>query len=30
MPVQAIFKPKAKRKGAIDDIIGFGPIGSKR
>lgn len=26
MPVQAIFKPKGKRKGAIDDIIGFGPI----
>jgi len=30
MPVQAIFKPKNKRTGAIDDIIGFGPIGGKR
>lgn len=25
MPVEAIFKPKAKRTGSIDDIIGFGP-----
>jgi uncharacterized OB-fold protein len=30
MPVEAIFKPKAKRTGSIDDIIGFGPIGKKR
>lgn len=28
MPVQAIFKPKGKRRGEIDDIIGFGPIRS--
>ncbi|UCF05828.1 MAG: Zn-ribbon domain-containing OB-fold protein [bacterium] len=26
MPVQAVFKPKGKRTGAIDDIIGFGPV----
>ena len=26
----AIFKPKAKRTGAIDDIVGFGPIGGRR
>jgi len=26
LPVQAIFKPKAQRKGAIDDIVGFGPL----
>ena len=26
MPVQAVFKPKAKRTGSILDIIGFGPI----
>ena len=25
LPVKAIFKPKAKRKGGIEDIIGFGP-----
>lgn len=30
MPVQAIFKPKGKRIGAINDIIGFGPISGKR
>ena len=29
MPVEAVFKPKGKRKGAIDDIIGFGPIKQK-
>ena len=26
MPVQAIFKPKSKRTGSIDDIVGFGPV----
>jgi uncharacterized OB-fold protein len=26
MPVQAVFKPKGKRTGSIDDIIGFGPV----
>jgi uncharacterized OB-fold protein len=26
IPVQAIFKPKSKRTGHIDDIVGFGPI----
>jgi uncharacterized OB-fold protein len=26
LPVQAIFKPKAQRKGGIEDIIGFGPV----
>jgi uncharacterized OB-fold protein len=26
MPVEAIFKPKGKRTGGIEDIIGFGPI----
>jgi uncharacterized OB-fold protein len=26
MPVQAIFKPKAERRGGIEDITGFGPI----
>jgi uncharacterized OB-fold protein len=33
MPVQAVFKPKGKRTGGIDDIVGFGPIrkgGKKR
>jgi uncharacterized OB-fold protein len=33
MPVQAVFKPKSKRTGGIDDIVGFGPIkraGQKR
>lgn len=29
MPVEAVFKPKAKRIGSIDDIVGFGPIRSK-
>ena len=26
LPVQAIFKPKAQRKGGIEDIVGFGPV----
>ena len=26
LPVKAIFKPKAQRKGGIEDIIGFGPL----
>ena len=26
LPVKAIFKPKAQRKGSIEDIIGFGPV----
>jgi len=26
MPVQAVFKPKGKRTGSIDDIVGFGPV----
>jgi len=26
LPVRAIFKPKNQRTGAIDDIIGFGPV----
>ena len=26
LPVKAIFKPKAQRKGGIEDIVGFGPI----
>jgi hypothetical protein len=26
MPVKAVFKPKAQRKGSIEDIIGFGPV----
>jgi uncharacterized OB-fold protein len=26
LPVQAIFKPKAQRTGAITDIVGFGPV----
>jgi len=26
MAVEAVFKPKAKRKGAIDDIVGFRPL----
>lgn len=26
MPVQAVFKPKGKRTGSIEDIIGFGPV----
>ncbi len=26
MPVKAVFKPKAQRKGSIEDIIGFGPL----
>ncbi|OQX83295.1 MAG: hypothetical protein B6D63_06490 [Candidatus Latescibacteria bacterium 4484_7] len=31
MPVEAIFKPKSKRVGSIEDIVGFGPIrNSKR
>jgi len=30
MAVEAIFKPKSKRKGSIEDIIGFGPIKSKK
>lgn len=25
MPVKAVFKPKAQRKGSIEDIVGFGP-----
>lgn len=33
MPVEAIFKPKGKRTGSIEDIIGFGQVkrvGKKR
>jgi uncharacterized OB-fold protein len=26
MPVQAVFKPKSKRTGSIEDIVGFGPV----
>jgi uncharacterized OB-fold protein len=26
MPVKAVFKPKAKRTGSVDDIVGFGPV----
>jgi uncharacterized OB-fold protein len=26
MPVKAVFKPKAKRTGGIDDILGFAPL----
>ena len=26
MPVKAVFKPKAQRKGSIEDIVGFGPV----
>ncbi len=26
MPVQAILKPKAERRGGIEDIVGFGPV----
>ncbi len=26
IPVEAIFKPKGKRTGGIEDIVGFGPI----
>lgn len=26
MPVQAVFKPKGKRVGSIEDIVGFGPV----
>lgn len=26
MPVEAIFKPKNKRTGELEDIVGFGPV----
>jgi uncharacterized OB-fold protein len=26
MPVKAVFKPKSKRTGSIEDIVGFGPL----
>lgn len=26
MPVKAVFKTKAQRKGSIEDIVGFGPL----
>lgn len=29
IPVQAIFKPKGRRKGSIEDIVGFGPVRRK-
>lgn len=30
LEVQAIFKPKNRRKGSIEDIIGFGPVKKRR
>ena len=29
MPVKAVFKPKAQRRGGIEDIVGFSPVAGK-